>query len=247
MTKLSVNVNKIATLRNTRPSLNIPDLVKLSEIAIEAGAEGITIHPRPDQRHIRDEDVAALSVLLQRYPGIEFNIEGNPFEGKYVEHCATVRPHQCTLVPDTVEQSTSDHGWQFPTDLDRLKPVVRQLKSFGCRVSLFMDPLADQMQFVRSAGADRVELYTEPFAARYAKSEATACDDYRVASEAAHAEGLAVNAGHDLNLLNLGEFLDRVPYIAEVSIGHALIADALEYGLAEAIKRYLAITELHAN
>jgi pyridoxine 5-phosphate synthase len=243
MTKLSVNVNKIATLRNTRPNLNIPDLVRLSRIALEAGAAGLTIHPRPDQRHIRDLDVEALAKLLKAHPSIEFNIEGNPFEGKYIEHCRRTRPHQCTLVPDSVTQSTSDHGWNLPQELEKLRPVIAQLKSFGSRVSLFMDPLPNQMPFVAEAGADRVELYTEPYASRFENGESNACDDYCAAAIAAKAAGLEVNVGHDLNLHNLGPFLKSVPHVAEVSIGHALIADALEFGLVETIRRYNALCQ----
>lgn len=243
MTKLSVNVNKIATLRNTRPNLNLPDLVRLSRIAIEAGAAGLTIHPRPDQRHIREDDVYAIAELLKTYPLIEFNIEGNPFEGRYIEHCRRTRPHQCTLVPDSVSQSTSDHGWNLPQDLDKLRPVIAQLKSFGSRVSLFMDPLPDQMPFVVEAGADRVELYTEPYATRFDRGELTACGDYQATALAANVAGLEINAGHDLNRHNLGPFLKAVPYVAEVSIGHALIADALEFGLSETIRRYRLICD----
>ncbi len=238
MTKLSVNVNKIATLRNTRPNLNIPDLVHLSTIAIEAGADGLTIHPRPDQRHIRDRDVDDLSRLLEAYPAVEFNIEGNPFEGKYLDHCERVRPHQCTLVPDSAAQSTSDHGWSLPTDIERLKPVVALLKSFGCRVSLFMDPIAEQMSFVRETGADRVELYTEPYASKFAAEKSKAAEDYRNAALAAIDQGMEINAGHDLNLQNLADFLTNVPRVVEVSIGHALIADAMVFGLATTVRRY---------
>ncbi len=238
MTKLSVNVNKIATLRNTRPNLNIPDLVRLSKIAIDAGAAGLTIHPRPDQRHIRGQDVEALAKLVKAYPSLELNIEGNPFEGMYIEHCRQTRPHQCTLVPDIATQSTSDHGWNLPEDLDKLRPVIAQLKSFGSRVSLFMDPLPNQIPFVAEAGADRVELYTEPYASRFERGESNACEDYYAAAIAAKAVGLEINAGHDLNLHNLGPFLKSVPHVAEVSIGHALIADALEFGLVETIHRY---------
>jgi pyridoxine 5-phosphate synthase len=268
MTKLSVNVNKIATLRNTRLHLQIPDLVRLSKIAIEAGAAGITIHPRPDERHIRATDVDAIANLLKSVNHsklshdngilaplspktgarggnntgeIEFNIEGNPFEGAYMDHCLRVRPTQCTLVPDTLAQSTSDHGWNLPEDLDRLRPVVEKLKSAGCRVSLFMDPIPEAMKHVLESGADRVELYTEPFAASFARGETTAASSYREAAIAAYELGLGINAGHDLNLDNLSIFLDAVPHVQEVSIGHALIADALEFGLFETVQKYLAI------
>ncbi len=241
MTKLSVNVNKIATLRNTRLHLQIPDLIRLSKIAIEAGAAGITIHPRPDQRHIKPADVDAIACLLKSYPEIEFNIEGNPFEGRYIEHCMQTQPSQCTLVPDTLSQSTSDHGWSLPEDLERLRPIVRKLKSMGCRVSLFMDPIPEAMQFVANLGAERVELYTEPYAASFARKEPDSALKYREAAEAAKALGLGINAGHDLNLENLGPFLEQVPHVLEVSIGHALIADALEFGMRETVRKYLSL------
>lgn len=242
MTKLSVNVNKIATLRNTRPHLQVPDVVRLSRIAIEAGAAGITVHPRPDQRHIRPADVNAIAELISQYPDIEFNIEGNPFEGDYLKHCLRVRPTQCTLVPDTVAQNTSDHGWNLLDDFDRLKQVIVPLKSVGCRVSLFMDPIPSAMSQVAELGADRVELYTEPFASSFARGEPNSASSYRETSIAANKAGLGINAGHDLSLDNLGYFLEQVPNILEVSIGHALIADAIEFGLMKTIQKYLAIT-----
>ncbi len=241
MTKLSVNVNKIATLRNTRLHLPIPDLIYLSKIAISAGAHGITVHPRPDERHIKPADVSAIAWLLKSYPEIEFNIEGNPFEGRYLEHCIATRPAQCTLVPDTLSQSTSDHGWSLSEDLERLRPVVQTLKSAGCRVSLFMDPIAEAMPFVADLGADRVELYTEPYAASFARREPHSALKYREAAQAANSLGLGVNAGHDLNLENLTHFLEQVPNVLEVSIGHALIADALEFGMHDTVRKYLSL------
>ena len=241
MTKLSVNVNKIATLRNTRSHLQIPDLIHLSKIAINAGADGITVHPRPDERHIKPADVSAIAWLLKAYSAIEFNIEGNPFEGSYLEHCIATRPAQCTLVPDTHSQSTSDHGWSLPVDLERLRPVIQSLKSAGCRVSLFMDPIAEAMPFVADLGADRVELYTEPYAASFARREPHSALKYREAAQAANALGLGVNAGHDLNLENLVHFIEQVPNVLEVSIGHALIADALEFGMHETVRKYRSL------
>lgn len=243
MTKLSVNVNKIATLRNTRLHLQIPDLVRLSKIVIEAGAAGITIHPRPDERHIRAADVDKIAALIATHSGCEFNIEGNPFEGDYMTHCLRVKPTQCTLVPDSLSQSTSDHGWNMPADLERLRPVVKRLQSVGCRVSLFMDPIPEAMDFVIESGADRVELYTEPYAAAFVRGEMMAAANYRDTANAARALGLGVNAGHDLNLVNLSNFLERVPNVLEVSIGHALIADALEFGLFKTVRKYLAICD----
>ena len=238
--KLSVNVNKVATLRNTRP-LGVPSVLDAARRALDAGAHGVTIHPRPDERHIRPPDVDDLAALLRdRYPHAEFNIEGNPFEGRYVEHCRRVRPTQCTLVPDAVGQATSDHGWNLRRDIDRLRPVVAELKGLGCRVSLFMNPTPAAMPAAKEVGADRVELYTEPFARRFDAGDARAADDYAAAARAALDAGLGVNAGHDLTLENLGPFLAAVPGVAEVSIGHALIADALQWGLAETVRRYLA-------
>ena len=238
MTKLSVNVNKVATLRNTR-SLEIPSLVKLSRIALDAGAHGITVHPRPDRRHVTPADVRDIAELLKRYPAAEYNIEGNPFHD-YMDLVREVRPAQCTLVPDEVAAATSDHGWDLTRDGDRLRPVVAALKALGCRVSLFMDADLRQIPLAAQAGADRVELYTEPYARRFEAGDASAADDYAKAARAAGAAGLGLNAGHDLNLSNLAPFLARVPGVLEVSIGHALVADALEFGLAETVKKYLA-------
>jgi pyridoxine 5-phosphate synthase len=244
MTKLSVNVNKIATLRNTRNN-GVPDLVRLSEISLAAGADGITVHPRPDGRHIRSEDVGALAAVVARHPGAEYNIEGNPFHG-LAEHCARVRPAQATLVPDTPEASTSDHGWNLanlaPAERRALTGVIEALHASGCRVSLFVDPAPSVMRAARALGADRVELYTEPYAAAVVDGRADAALlAYRDAARAARDEGLGVNAGHDLSLANLPLFLRALPEVDEVSIGHALIADALELGLPEAVRRYRAI------
>ena len=238
-TKLSVNVNKVATLRNTRPHLGVPSVVRAAAICLDAGAHGVTVHPRPDRRHITPADVRDISQLLRRYPHVEFNIEGNPFHD-YMELVREVRPTQCTLVPDEVGAATSDHGWDLSRDADRLRPVVDALKALGCRVSLFMDPDAAQVVRAAALGADRVELYTEPYARAFEAGAADAADAYASAARAAMAAGLGINAGHDLNLPNLPPFLQRVPDVLEVSIGHALIADALEMGLAETVRRYLA-------
>lgn len=240
MTHLSVNVNKIATVRNTR-HVGYPDLVRLSSIALDAGAIGITVHPRPDERHIRASDIEPLARLCAAR-GREYNIEGNPFEGHYLDHCRSVRPTQCTLVPDTLMQSTSDHGWDLLRDFDRVVPIVRELRGLGCRVSLFMDPDESQMEFAAKTGAERVELYTEPYAAAFARGAFDrAVEPYVRAARRATQLGLRLNAGHDLTLDNLGPLLDAIPQIEEVSIGHALISDALELGLAEAVRRYVAI------
>lgn len=242
MTKLSVNVNKIATLRNTR-TLGIPSVVRLSRIALEAGANGITVHPRPDERHIRPHDVDEVCAAVRDFKGAEYNIEGNPFHG-LIDHCRRVRPDQATLVPDAREAFTSNHGWNLvelgPNERKALKSAIDELKGIGCRVSLFMDPVPDAIHLAADLGADRVELYTEPYAHGFATGRAEAeFARYAAAARAAREVGLGVNAGHDLNLDNLGPFLQRVPGVDEVSIGHALIADALELGLATTVRRYL--------
>ncbi len=238
MTKLSVNINKIATLRNTR-QLNIPNLLHLGRVALESGAHGLTVHPRPDERHIRASDIAPVSLLVKEFAGAEFNIEGNPFQGLYLQHCRDTRPTQATLVPDEEGQSTSDHGWNLRRDAERLPPIIAQLHEFGCRVSLFMDADADVMELAKNVGADRVELYTEPYASAFLRGDHSAVHAYTRAAERAHQLGLEINAGHDLNLHNLRYFLLNVPHVAEVSIGHALIADALELGMRETISAYL--------
>jgi pyridoxine 5-phosphate synthase len=239
MTKLSVNVNKVATLRNTRPSLDIPSVVHCARICLDAGAHGITVHPRPDQRHIKPADVDAIGLLLAKYPGRELNIEGNPFTD-YMPIVEKARPTQATLVPDTPDALTSDHGWDLARDAERLAPIVARLKALGARVSLFMDPVPAAMELAKKVGANRVELYTEPYAAAFARGEKGAPDSYAAAAKRARELGLAVNAGHDLNLANLAPFLAAVASVAEVSIGHALVADALELGLTETVRRYLA-------
>ncbi len=239
---LSVNLNKVATVRNTR-HLGIPSVTRAATLCLQAGAHGLTVHPRPDQRHIRPHDVTDLAALLQQWPGREFNIEGNPFHN-LMEHVRAVRPHQATFVPDAEGQLTSDHGWCLPQDADRLAPLVAEAKALGVRVSLFMDPEPRAMPAVRALGADRVELYTEPYAAACAAQDpdqmALELARYRAAAQAAQAVGLGVNAGHDLNLDNLGPFVQGVPGVAEVSIGHALLADALEMGYPAAVAAYLA-------
>lgn len=239
MAKLSVNVNKIATLRNTRP-LNIPSPVHLSRIALQAGAIGITVHPRPDQRHIRPQDVLDLAALVRTFPGREYNIEGNPFH-HYLPLVEATRPDQCTLVPDDVGQSTSDHGFDLRGDNSRLIEVIRQLKPLCGRISLFMDPDVEQIRRAASLGVERIELYTEPYASAFARGDyRKSLDQYADAAAEAHRLGLQVNAGHDLSLDNLPPLIKAIPTIAEVSIGHALIGDALEFGMAETVRRYIA-------
>lgn len=236
-TALSVNVNKVALVRNTR-HLGIPSVTRASEICLQAGAQGITIHPRPDERHIRATDVYELAEMMKRWPEAEFNIEGNPTQN-LMEFIRQTRPHQATFVPDSEDQSTSDHGWMFPQDAERLKPLIAECKALGVRVSLFMDPLPEQMAAAKAVGADRVELYTEPYAAAWATPEKEKqLQIYAAAAQAALDAGLGINAGHDLNRDNLPEFVARVPGLQEVSIGHALIADALELGYAETVRAY---------
>ncbi|UCG97322.1 MAG: pyridoxine 5'-phosphate synthase [Burkholderiales bacterium] len=239
VTALSVNLNKIALVRNTR-KLGVPSVTKFATIALEAGADGITVHPRPDGRHVRGEDVGELAALLAAWPAAEFNIEGNPFH-QLMDYVRQVRPHQCTFVPDESGAFTSDHGWDLPRDSERLRPVIEQARALGVRVSLFMDPEPGAMQLARDLGADRVELYTEPYALAFGTAaQAQTLARYRDAAEAAQAAGLGVNAGHDLNRDNLAPFLAAVPGVLEVSIGHALTADALEFGMAAAVRMYVA-------
>ena len=237
MTRLSVNVNKVALLRNSRP-LNIPSVDHVARLALDAGAHGITVHPRPDARHIRGEDVQGLLKLV-RDRGVEFNIEGNPFH-QLMTVVRYARPDQCTLVPDDAQAATSDHGWDLGRDGERLRPVIAELKAMGVRVSLFMDANEHAMAAAREIGANRVELYTEPYARSFGTpSQEAVLRRYSAAAGAAKRSGLAVNAGHDLNRENLPLFLRSVPDVVEVSIGHALVADALEFGMAKTVGLYL--------
>jgi pyridoxine 5-phosphate synthase len=238
MTKLSVNVNKVGTLRNTRPNLNVPSVLHCAKICLEAGAHGITVHPRPDQRHIRPQDVYDLAELVKQYPKAEYNIEGNPFI-EFMHFIEKTKPTQATLVPDDITQATSNQGWDLQRYAERLLPIIRRLKELGSRVSLFMDPKPEHMELAKQLGADRVELYTEPYAAAFARGDANAADHYTAAALRAIEVGLEINAGHDLNLDNLPPFLKNVPRVMEVSIGHALIGDALEFGLSTTVRKYL--------
>lgn len=237
-TALSVNLNKVALVRNTR-HLGIPSVERAATLCLQAGAQGITVHPRPDARHIRADDVRMLSRLLEAWPHAEFNIEGNPFHN-LMDFVRELRPHQCTFVPDSEGQFTSDHGWDLAADADRVAPLIAEAKSLGVRVSLFMDPIPQAMAQARAAGADRVELYTEPYAAAWGTAGQEAqLQRFADAARAAQAAGLGVNAGHDLNRDNLTDFVREVPDVLEVSIGHALISDALELGYAATVARYL--------
>ncbi len=238
-TSLSVNLNKVALVRNTR-HLGIPSVMRAATLCLQAGAHGITVHPRPDERHIRANDVHELATLLQVWPGREFNIEGNPFHN-LMDFVRNVLPQQATFVPDSEGQFTSDHGWSFPQDADRLRPLIDECHALGVRVSLFMDADPQAMAAAKAVGADRVELYTEPYAAAWGGlQQAVQLARFAAAAQAALDAGMQVNAGHDLNRDNLGAFLSAVPGVSEVSIGHALIADALELGYSATIKAYLS-------
>ncbi len=249
MVVLSVNINKIALLRNSRAG-NYPDLLDHARQCILAGAGGITVHPRPDQRHIRASDIPALQSLLTGFPDVEFNIEGNPFaaaQGSYPGFMTLVEqspPQQCTLVPDADTQLTSDHGFDLKQEGERLRPIIAQLQTWGCRVSLFMDPDCEQISLAKAIGADRIELYTGPYAEAFLHGDPATIDKQlqQHATAAAHAAtlGLGVNAGHDLNLQNLPALVRALPALAEVSIGHALTIDALHSGLRPTIAAYRA-------
>ncbi|MET4729079.1 pyridoxine 5-phosphate synthase [Lysobacter enzymogenes] len=246
MTVLSVNVNKIAVLRNSRGGSE-PDVVRAARACLDAGAHGITVHPRPDARHIRDYDVYALAELAHAR-GVEFNIEGNPFAPPRVgypgllELCRRARPAQATLVPDGDDQLTSDHGFDFERDDAALRPRIAELRELGCRVSVFADADRDGIERAAELGAQRVELYTGPFAEAFAAGDASvALAEFAAAARRAQAVGLGVNAGHDLSQANLGAFLRAVPNVLEVSIGHALIGEALYEGLDATVRGYLAV------
>ena len=244
MTKLSVNVNKIAVLRNSRGG-SLPDLLNITRLCITSGADGITVHPRSDMRHIKPEDLKQIKDLTDEYP-TEFNIEGNPYSEKkgnypgFLELIKLYKPHQCTLVPDSPDQLTSDHGWNLLKDNGPLKEIIHQIKSLQVRVSLFLDPDIKQISEAKKFGADRIELYTGSYAESFlSKTKVHNCLKlYQQATAHANKIGLGVNAGHDLNLDNLKTFL-KIGTIQEVSIGHSLISDALIYGLERTVKLYL--------
>ena len=238
-THLSVNLNKVALVRNTR-HLGIPSVTRAATLCLQAGAHGITVHPRPDERHIRATDVADLSVLMKAWPEREYNIEGNPFQN-LMGFVKQFKPHQATFVPDSEGQFTSDHGWNPATDTEKLRPLIAEAKASGVRVSLFMDAEPSHMAWAKALGADRVELYTEPFAAAWGTAaQSTQLERFAKAAHAALDAGLGVNAGHDLNRDNLSAFVHHVPGVQEVSIGHALIADALELGYTQTVAAYLS-------
>ena len=233
MKKLSVNINKVATIRNARGGNN-PDIVKFAIDCEAFGAEGITVHPRPDERHITYNDVFDLRPVIKT----EFNIEGNPTP-KFVELVLQAKPKQVTLVPDAPDAITSNMGWDTKANFEFLSDVIEKFQQKGIRTSIFVDPVAEMIEYAAKTGTDRIELYTEPYAAMYPKDPQQAVADFREASKLAHKLGLGVNAGHDLSLENLAFFHKEVPYLEEVSIGHALVCDALYLGIEETIKRYL--------
>lgn len=233
MTNLSVNINKVALIRNSRGA-NFPDLVQVAKDCEAFGAQGITVHPRPDERHVRYDDLAPLKAVVTT----EFNIEGYP-SPHFLQEVLAVRPHQCTLVPDKPGQLTSDHGWDAIREATLLKEVIATLKAAGIRVSLFIDTDPEQIAAAAAVGADRVEFYTGPYAKDFTKDPAAAVAPFVMAAEAVRANGLGLNAGHDLNLQNLRYFKQQVPGLLEVSIGHALVTDALYYGLSNTIQLYL--------
>ncbi|MDI9338707.1 MAG: pyridoxine 5'-phosphate synthase [Alphaproteobacteria bacterium] len=233
MTRLSVNINKIATLRNSRGGHN-PNLIVAAKRIEDFGADGITVHPRPDERHIRYEDVYQLKEVLKT----EFNIEGNPFEKKFVELVLNTKPQQVTLVPDTLNQLTSNHGWDTYIHQDFLINITQIFKSQGIRVSLFIDPDPHYLKPLSVIKPDRIELYTYNYAHQFEKDKDWAIKDYIQTAQEAHKMGLGINAGHDLDLQNLSFFCESIPYLAEVSIGHALICDALYYGLENVVQMY---------
>jgi pyridoxine 5-phosphate synthase len=233
MTKLSVNINKIATIRNSRGGDN-PNVVKAAIDAQLFGADGVTVHPRPDERHIRYADVRAIKPIITT----EFNIEGNCREQKFVDLVLEVKPHQVTLVPDALGQITSDHGWDTIAHKDYLVEMIGIFKSAGIRTSIFVDPVPEMVEGAKATGTDRIELYTEAYARQYPADAAAAVAPYAAAAKLAHELGLGINAGHDLDLNNLKYFAQNVPYLDEVSIGHALICDALYLGFENAIQLY---------
>lgn len=234
MVRLSVNINKIATLRNSRGG-NVPDVLKAASDIERFGAQGITVHPRPDERHITYADVRALKKIVKT----EFNVEGNPKEQKFVDLVLEVKPDQVTLVPDTLSQLTSDHGWDTIKHKDYLTDIIAMFKSHGIRTSIFVDPDKEIVEGAKHTGTDRIELYTERYAHEFAQHKEIIIQPFREAAQVAQQCGLGINAGHDLNLDNLKYFKQEVPGLLEVSIGHALISDALYYGLENTVQMYL--------
>jgi pyridoxine 5-phosphate synthase len=246
MTRFSVNLNKFALLRNARGA-NKPDLLAIAQRCLSAGVHGITVHPRPDQRHVKYGDVVDLDRLIRRHPGVELNVEG-ALDDKLLELVEQVRPAQCTLVPDAADQLTSDHGWDIEGQAEELRKTVARLHRRGIRVSLFVDPEPSQAAAARTVGADRVELYTHSFAAAYGSAgQAAVTASFRDTAVAAQRAGLGVNAGHDLSLDNLDHLLREVPDVLEVSIGHAFICECFDFGMEGTLARYLEIIDRRAG
>ncbi|MDO9319001.1 MAG: pyridoxine 5'-phosphate synthase [Gammaproteobacteria bacterium] len=245
MTILSVNVNKIALLRNSR-GRNFPDVLYFVRRLIGLGVKGITVHPRQDERHVTRQDVVDITALLREFPGVEFNIEGYP-SPEFMALIARVKPAQCTLVPDAPDQLTSDHGWEVRTNAALLREVLGELRTLGVRSSLFLDPSVEAVEQVQAVAPDRIELYTEAYARAFGTAEESAVfESYRAAARRASALGIGLNAGHDLDLHNLARFL-QIPGILEVSIGHALVVESLEHGIDNVVRQYLAITNVAAG
>ncbi|MDN3551361.1 pyridoxine 5'-phosphate synthase [Mucilaginibacter aquaedulcis] len=234
MTRLSVNINKIATLRNSRGGNN-PDLIQVAKDCERFGAQGITVHPRPDERHIRYNDVFELKKIVTT----EFNIEGNCQEQKFIDLVLANKPEQVTLVPDVLGQITSNHGWDTITNYHYLTDMIAVFKNAGIRVSIFVDPVAKMVEGAAKTGTDRIELYTEGYATHFHQGKELAIAPYIEAAKTAQSLGLGINAGHDLDLHNLKYFAENIPGLQEVSIGHALVSDALYYGLENTIQQYL--------
>jgi len=239
MTNLSVNLNKIALLRNSRGN-DFPNVIEFAKKFIDLGVNGITVHPRPDERHIKRQDARDLAELLKDYPDVELNIEGYPSRD-YIALIEDIRPDQCTIVPDSIDQLTSDHGWDIKRDKKFIREIISSIKNAGCRASIFVDPDQDQIKLAPETGTDRIELYTES----YASSFGTPASDrvfnkFKASAQIAQEMGIGVNAGHDLNLRNLSKFLE-IDGILEVSIGHALTVECIEIGMKEVINRYLGI------
>lgn len=250
MTALSINLNKISLLRNSREG-NYPNVLQHAQLCIDNGADGITVHPRPDQRHIRPSDVRELSALVQPLATVEFNVEGNPFAPAvddypgFIALVEQTKPDQCTLVPDNDSQLTSDHGFDLTQSGNALEPIIRRLKDQGMRVSLFMDPDLEQIKLASEIGADRVELYTGPYAAAWgSESVESLFHQHKEAAQLATSLGMGVNAGHDLNLHNLAKFAS-IPGLLEVSIGHAFIVDSLTMGMASTVQAYKKLLNQH--
>lgn len=240
MTKLSVNLNKFALLRNSRGT-DVPNVLDKARSCISFGVHGITVHPRPDQRHTKYSDVYELAALLNDYSEVEFNVEGNPVP-RFLEVVKETKPDQCTLVPDAVDQLTSDHGWNITREAQSLEPIIQDLQNLGIRVSLFMDTDLQQIELVKKIAADRIELYTEPYADAFGNpDQPEVLSRFTEAAKLARQLGLGVNAGHDLSLKNLDLFLRTVPDVLEVSIGHAIVVESFDYSLKGTIEQYIAI------